>query len=527
MPLALTLMGSYLRLVAFDDQRSKLAEALVSLQRAETRLQVAEFQPPMAQNPSLPEGVPLSLLTSIEVSDGLLTPSAQRVLRILALLPPKPNTFSHESAVAITAESPESVRELVNMGLLMGNGRYEMHHTISDYARMASVEVKDYRRLVAYFVDFAEEHGEAYEVLDGEIQNIVMALEYAFEYKFSALLVQGVVAAFDYWYTRGVYETAELHLVRAKKAAEALNDEARLAKVLLFLGKIHFRKANYEGAKQCYEQGLSLAQELGQALLIVDLLEELGRLMGRSDDYQGAITHLQEALRLADLNDLPERSGWLLLWLGHIENSRGNHDQAAVYFDEAFELVNVCQDDLLKSYLLLRYGRRLLGRNVYEEGRSYLQEALALARKIGDQGHISYILEGLGETAYWYECYDEAVAYLSESLVIARRIGEPFRISGNLFKWGELHLRQGQYDLAQEAFAESLTLAEEIGSKLWIGADYYGLAKVALGQGDLPLAYDYGRNSLAVFEEIKYSLADEVRAWLVNVPLEDDGVSGS
>ena len=99
LPLALVLMGNYLR--KHGKQPRRLKVALQRLKSAEARLQTEQLISPLESHPSLPQGTPVSLQASIRITDLALSKDARRMLRRLSVFPAKPNTFSEEAIIAI------------------------------------------------------------------------------------------------------------------------------------------------------------------------------------------------------------------------------------------------------------------------------------------------------------------------------------------------------------------------------------------------------------------------------------------
>ena len=97
LPLALTLLGNFLRAQAHSGQPRRLRAALQRLRNADERLRLNEPQPLVGGHPSLSAGAPLSLQVVIEMSDQQVSEEAGTALRALAVFPPKPNTFAEEA----------------------------------------------------------------------------------------------------------------------------------------------------------------------------------------------------------------------------------------------------------------------------------------------------------------------------------------------------------------------------------------------------------------------------------------------
>src|SRR5262249_12030959 len=147
---------------------------------------------------SLPIETSLSLQSVIAVTDQLLPAPAQKALYALSVFPPKPNTFSEESALAVTASTIDELDTLSDTGLLESNGeRYTLHQVIDVYARLRLSEQEKrnaYNRLIAYMTDYVEEHKKDYELLALESSTIRSALEVAYEQGKQSELVRTICA---------------------------------------------------------------------------------------------------------------------------------------------------------------------------------------------------------------------------------------------------------------------------------------------------------------------------------------------
>jgi hypothetical protein len=137
LPLALTLMGKYLQVQFHSKQQRRLRKALDQLHQVEERLQLEQLQAGLERHPSLPLGTPISLQTAIRISDNALNGTARLARRSLSVFPPKPNTFSEDAALTISASPLEALDMLTNFGLVGCDelGRYTLHQAIVDYTK--------------------------------------------------------------------------------------------------------------------------------------------------------------------------------------------------------------------------------------------------------------------------------------------------------------------------------------------------------------------------------------------------------
>lgn len=563
LPLALTLIGKYLRTQAYSGQLRRLHAALEKLRHADVRLQLTEPQALIERSPSLPGSKPISLQNLIEVSDQQLDEQARCTLRSLAVFPAKPNSFSEEAALAVCDVSVEILDVLTDVGLLevRGQERYSLHQTIADYARTHMTDTGAYERMVRYYADYIERHQKNYEALDLATVNIFAALQIAFEHNLSADLIRGVNALMRFLDVRGLYDQAEIYLRRAKDAAAVCHDKAGMAATLLHLGDVMVRQGDYTQAETYLQEGLALAQEIDHREYIIGLQQSLGMLVQRQGNYHQAEAHLLEGLALARSIEDHIRVGQLLKNLGTLEAVQGNYAQAEKYLQEGLALTHQSGDRETESLLLLNLGQLASERGNLTEAERYLQDSLALARQIGYHEAISLLLTNLGVLAgeqadyvlaeqYLQEGlalarqmgyrerigllltnlgwmtteqgkYAQAERYFQESLILANQIGNQWLICGTLKFLGDLQALQKQYEAAETTFHRVLAIAEE-GNQRMKGEALFGLAGITAEQGNYAGARKLGEASLAVFESIgQGGMTYRVSGWLDDLPATD------
>ncbi|HVU67262.1 MAG TPA: NB-ARC domain-containing protein, partial [Ktedonobacteraceae bacterium] len=267
LPLALTLIGNYLRMQAYAGPARRVTAALEKLSEASARLNISEPRGPVERHPSLTSDTPVSLRTVIAVTDQQLAEPTRRALHALSVFPPRPNNFSEEAALAVAACTIDILDQITDTGLLetSGSDRYSLHQTIADYARLQLDDHGAYQRLIAYITTFTEAHRKDYEVLESESNNILAALEAAVEQAHYAELTRIAVAFAPFLLARGLYPTAEIHLQRAYNAAIATSDHVGLAGVLLHLGEMTWKHGDLEQAEKYLLEGLEYAREVSDS----------------------------------------------------------------------------------------------------------------------------------------------------------------------------------------------------------------------------------------------------------------------
>ena len=555
LPLALTLMGNYLRMHEYSGQARRIDAALKRLSSAEKRFQISEPRGPVERHSSLPAEAPLSLRSVFAVSEQQLDEQARAALYALSVFPPKPNSFSEDAALAITNCTVDVLDTLFDAGLLESSvsGRYTLHQTIADYARLHLEETTAYERLISYFTDFVETHKKDYELLEQESTIILAALETAYELGKWAALVRCACAFAPFLLLRGIYAVAEQHLQRAYDAAMVLGDSSGIMSALLYLGEIAQKQGNYTQAETRFQEGLALARRIGDSERTSALLNDLGWVTWKQGDYSLAETYLQEGLILARQIEDKERISGLLKVLGSVAANRGDYVQAETYLQEGLAIARQAGDLEQTCLVLINLGAAMGEQGNYIQAEIYFQEGLALARQIGYREWISALLSNLGEAEvalgnyiqaeiYFQEGlalarqighrewisvlltnlglvtrkqgnHIQAKLYLQEGLTLARQIGIPQITANTLYEYGCLYLDKQQPDAAESAFREMLTIIPE-GSRDLMALAEYGLARVFAAQGNDFEARKLGEASLRALRMMGHRKADEVRAWL-------------
>jgi len=234
LPLALTVMGKYLQSQTYGCQPRRLQAALKRLCHTEERLQLTMHLAPLEYPANLPKHTPLSLQGVIETSVLPLSEAADHALSSLSVFPAKPHSFSEEAALAVSDAHVESLDALIDAGLLesAGAGRYTLHQTIASYASIRQFDSAAYERMVAYYVEYVERYEHDFDALEREANNVLAALQAAFERGMRSLLIRGSVPFAAFLEARGWYELAESNVKRAEQAARSQGDLASLAGVL-------------------------------------------------------------------------------------------------------------------------------------------------------------------------------------------------------------------------------------------------------------------------------------------------------
>jgi tetratricopeptide (TPR) repeat protein/DNA-binding XRE family transcriptional regulator len=561
LPLALTLIGNYLRKQAYSGPARRVRAALEHLSRAEARLALSEPQTPAESHASLAPDISLSLQSVIDVSSQQLSQDTLAALYALSVFPPKPASFSEEAALAVAACPLQTLDALLDAGLLESTaaGRYTLHQVIADYARLhldADAAQAAHARLIACMVDYVEAHRKDYELLEVENSAIHAALEAAHQPGKEIKLAQLAAAFAPFLLSRGIYQTAQQHMQRAYEAARAINDARGMATALLYLGEIAQKQGDYTRAEASLQEGLTIARGDRDDERISALLTNLGWVALKRGEYTRAETYLQEGLTIARRLDNRERIAALLEMLGSVSGSRGDYAQSEAYLQEGLSLAREHADRERMCTILINLGvtegmqgkypgaenyfreglniARQIGHSEwitlllvnlgsaaeeqrnYAKAEEYFAEGLALARRIEHREWMSALLTSLGSAAKKQQNYPRAKEYIQESLSLARQLGRPEMISTALYDYGDIYLSQGQLVEAESTFQETLATVSKEDQDLLALANY-GLARIAYLRGNAADARKLGEQSASILEMMRHHKAGEVKGWLESI----------
>lgn len=438
LPLALILMGRYLQKAIHLGKADVLPTLLTELKQVQTRLNLTMPQSVLEKQPSLPVGVPISLLASIEISDSMLAEKARQTLRALSILRPKPNTFSQEAALAVSAHSLKELAQLVEAGLIetQGNQRYTMHQVIADYATFKNNDpAPHHRRAATYFANFAQQQSkEGYDNLELEWQNIAHAMQWAYSNQFWQPLLdatQGLTAAnlgvMGFMDARGHWNDAKELLEKALEGAQALNNRQAEAQLLSKMGAYAFRQSDRATAEQHLLASLAILEQLPPSEALI--LEH---------------THCYEFLARLEMEREPEAAHqWIDSGLTELE---GLDSEAARYQKGYF--------NVLLSELNARTGRLQEGIAVGEKGLALLP-TLPTPAKIHGLIVLSNICALQGNLA-------QSLAYQKEGLLIAQQLGDLRRLADLWMNMALNEGNRGNISIAVEYLHKALTTSRNI-----------------------------------------------------------------
>lgn len=446
LPLALILAGNYLRKQSHSLQPRRVRDAIQKLQTGAARLQLNQIDPPLESNPNFPYSTPVSLQAIIGLSDAALPPAAHQALLDLAAFPPKPNSFSEEAALAVTAAPPEILDALVDGGLLetAAPGRYTLHQTITDYAALQGDQTTACQRLAAYYHALLGAHVHDFGLLDQESANIFAALELAVQHHQDIALMEMILALYLFLETHGLYSLAEHYLQNAFAVSQARHDPYRQAMILSKLGDSEVRRGRFQAAQELLEQSLALARETDNRRLEAEILFNLGLACA----YRGKVLIGKQ------------------------------------YLEQCIDIYQTLGDPKFEVYAQNALCFCLQELGCYAEAKSLLETSLGRAIELGERRTEGWNHYNLGNVCFSLGEYQQAQDHNKQCMHIYREIGDRRGEGWIMLEIARAFRQTGDYRQAKDLFSQALQILSSLGDTMGQGYSILNLGLIAMDLGD-------------------------------------------
>ncbi len=275
---------------------------------------------------------------------------------------------------------------------------------------------------------------------------------------------------------------AELNLVQAEKA----------------IGIVHYRRGEYEAAKQQFERACELIQQLDRAMGLEPAATEkkdrldyewaeirgyIGATHARLGDIPAAIQHYLDSLPL--YTRLDHQRG-----IGRIKHRIGMLYQKTHQFDRA-----------MKNYSEARA--------IFEHN-NYIDEQ-------------ARVLINIGEINYARGLWDDALAVWKQSERVERKIQNRYGLAMVYGLMAQVHIHRGAYQRAKECLDKDLELSEAIDNRVGIAHLYKARGEMQFLKNKNLMAMKNFQRSLDIFSELgdRYEVA-HLNGWVGRVALERD-----
>jgi transcriptional regulator with XRE-family HTH domain/tetratricopeptide (TPR) repeat protein len=472
LPLALTLIGNYLRAQSYSGLQHRIQAAFDRLNDIQVRLTLSEPRSPLEKQSFHPQVERLSLNAIIAISDQYLSPQMREVFYALSIFPAKPYGFPEEAGLAVAQCSLEDLYALVDAGLVeVSDNRYFLHQLIADYARLhleatnAYVPVQE--RLMSYVRTLADEPNYLEKT---SIFSMLISTALEIAYQRDKLLFLHILAKLQSFLRFQMKKTtALLWLSRGLEVPVSTPDDelahARIGRALAILDLDAQKKPR---SKQLLEEGLATASKFKNHLLAGEVLYALAFLESQERQYSQAENHLQEGYAEALLSQSQTLQSAILIDMIQLHMMQGNLVEARKTVESVLALVDSPESQLEHSRLASSaydYQGMLaffLDQD-YGASEQYYLKALALSQQL----HISSLqcsnLNGLGIARAAQGKFQEAEKTFHEALALAQQFEEHDGLCIALLNLTALSHEQGDHSTMMSYLKEAVKAAKQFG----------------------------------------------------------------
>jgi class 3 adenylate cyclase/tetratricopeptide (TPR) repeat protein len=346
---------------------------------------------------------------------------------------------------------------------------------------------------------------------------------------------------------RGEHGRSRDLMGEAAALARALDDRARLGRVLADMSQALVITGDFDGAIAAGQEALELATALGDRALQVEASHRLGQaynaicpgraaellrwsveaadreagtsnVASRIDAREvlaltlsdlGAFAegrrHGEEALRLATQEGSRSRPASARSRLGRLYLAQGDLEHAIPVLEQGMALCRASGDwnQLRPIVASLGYAYALQGRLL--EGRALLEEGIRVGIRIGGVGNHARWLAWLSEVCRLLGHGEEAGQHARQALDLARQLKNRGDEALALHQLGAVHAHANPPDVAQaEAhYQQSLALAEELGMRPLQAHGHLGLGTLYAKIGDQEQARAELSTAIALYRDME------------------------
>ncbi|HEX8494083.1 MAG TPA: tetratricopeptide repeat protein [Pyrinomonadaceae bacterium] len=300
---------------------------------------------------------------------------------------------------------------------------------LSEDARAAEFR----QRFVAYFLSYAAAHAqptpEDYDVLEGERENLLSAIDVASDLRdwqsvqvvayIVAEPVKGVLSVRGYW--DDVIRCNE----QATAAAREGNDERAIAGFSTNIAAIRMERGEYEEARQAYQEALVTFKKLGEDKNVAVVLHQLGGLAQDQGDMEESRRLYNESLEIKKRLDDQSGIANTLHQLGRLAEIQGEIEEARQLYNESLKIEKRLGNPNGVALTLHQLGMLAHKEGEIEEARRLYDESLEISKRLGSQSGIAITLHQLGMLAEAEGDIIEAARVMREALIIFEKLKSP------------------------------------------------------------------------------------------------------
>ena len=344
--------------------------------------------------------------------------------------------------------------------------------------------------------------------------------------------------------TRQDIERDRMNLEQAHPLAERLKDERRLARVLYWLGRIHYVLWSPKIAMEYARQSLEIADRLADDALAAPPINLIGRVYYQLSDFTQASQFMERSIeQMRRIGNKVEEStasafaGFVLAHLGEFDRAlahadygiqlaqeiqnpfteanayhlrgcifgqRGEWTHAIADFEKAILIAEKAEDFfrlyMVKSWMGL--AQTMIGEP--GRGRKFLEESSALAEKIGTKFWLAYQKTAHAACLFMLGELETGAQLCQEAIRLGEETNDKYVIAFANRPFAEILSRLEPFDpeKADRAILQAIRIQQEIDAKPELARSYVSYANVLTDRGEKEKAKEYLARAVGMFQQM-------------------------
>ncbi len=451
-----------------------------------------------------------ALRASFEISWEGLDETHQRVFAYLAVFGGRDFHVNAMSAVAELDRFPayDRLDMLVTLSLLneVGDGRFRQHALLSLFAKeKLGGDDAPFRRMIAYFGDFARVNQENYVALEPEWENLSVSIARAHEMALWTVVLQLTETLQPAWFRRGRYHEARQAFPQAVAAAETLDDQSVLARCLYNWGYVCWEQNDWDEAREKLTASLTLFEKLGDWAGIAKAQLQLGILARDQTDFEEAEQYLAASRRVRE--ELGDQTGIAetIHWQAQLQYSCGNYQTARELFKQSLSLQKAQNDKLgvLRTLRSLARTLRVLGQDL-DLAKTHCERASQLADELGDRVERVVIMMDMASIFLQQNDYQKAEELALKSLEMRRKLGDRRGQAMVCYVLSEISVQRRAFQAARQYGEQSLRMCRTLNDQAGIAFSLRQLGDVWAYSDRYQEACEVWREGLETARQIRH-----------------------
>jgi tetratricopeptide (TPR) repeat protein len=286
------------------------------------------------------------------------------------------------------------------------------------------------RRYIEHFVHHAQAHTrptpEDFDALEAEKNNILGAMEIAFEVRDLTSMMEIRSALNEFLALRGYWDEAVRSGEQAVAAAREVKNEEQVAYFTACVANILRDRGEYEAAGRLYRESLEISKRLGSDRNVAFSLHQLGVISQEQGDLEDARRLYEESLVISKKLNNQRTIAATLRQLGTVAQQQGSLEEARRLYEESLEINKRLGDQIGVSRTLNELAMVVQDEGRLDVARRFFSESLEISKRLGDQQGIAITLHQLGIIAESEGDKTEAMPLIREALNIFEKLGSPY-----------------------------------------------------------------------------------------------------